>query len=132
MTDPKPVHAEERLETPKQLAARVGITVRQVRHLIQTRQLEYVLIGCRPHVPVGAFSRFVERKKASPCQDETRDRASDGLPSGTASTSPGLNMAAAASAALARRTASKLKLSSRNFSTSATAEAARVIPMKSS
>src|SRR5262249_263615 len=130
MTDP--IYTKERLETPKQLAARVGITVRQVRHLIQTRELEYVLIGCRPHVPVGGFSRFLQRKKVSPCQDETRDRASDGLRSGTASTSPGLNTAAAASAALARQTANKLKSSSRNFSISATAEAARVIPMKSS
>ena|SRR5215471_11496582 len=101
------IRTEERLETPKELAARVGITARQVRHLIQTRQLEHVLIGCRIHIPAGAFARFLAN-------------------------SPGLNTAAAASAALARQTANKLKSSSRNFSSSATAEQARVIPMKSS
>src|SRR5262245_33992195 len=98
MTDP--IHTEGRLETPKQLAARVGISERQVRHLIQTQQLEYVRIGCRTHIPMGAFSRFLESKKVLPCQDETRDRASGGLPSAAASTSPGLKTVAAGSAAL--------------------------------
>ena len=32
--------ADVRLETPKQLAARVGLSERQVRHLIQTKQLD--------------------------------------------------------------------------------------------
>jgi hypothetical protein len=50
----------DRLETPKQLAARIGLSERQVRHLIQTRQLEHVMIGCRVHIPVGAFARFIE------------------------------------------------------------------------
>jgi hypothetical protein len=36
---------DERLETPKQLAGRVGITERQVRHLVQIRQLEHVPIS---------------------------------------------------------------------------------------
>jgi len=51
--------SEERLETPKQLAMRVGISERQVRHLIQTRQIEHVMIGCRVHVPNGAWARFL-------------------------------------------------------------------------
>ena len=37
MADLKPINTDERLETPKQLAARVGISERQVRYLIQTR-----------------------------------------------------------------------------------------------
>ena len=41
----------ESLETPKQLAARVGLSVGQVRHLIQSRQLEYVMIGSRALFP---------------------------------------------------------------------------------
>jgi hypothetical protein len=132
MTHPKLVHTDERLETPKQLAVRVGLSERQVRHLIQTRQLEYVLIGCRIHVPVGAFSRFLESKKVSPCQDETRDRASDGLPSAAASTLPGLNTVAAASAQLARQTAHRLKRRSSNGCNNEDGEAAQVIPLRSS
>ncbi len=68
----------ECLETPKQLAERVGLTERQIRHLIKTRQLEHVWIGCRVHVPTGAFARFLEARKVTPCQDETKDRVSVG------------------------------------------------------
>ena len=35
---------EERLETPKQLAARVGVKERYIRHLINTLQIELVWI----------------------------------------------------------------------------------------
>ncbi len=122
--------ADERLETPKQLAARVGISERQVRHLIQTRQLEHVMIGCRVHIPVGAFARFLEARKVTPCQDETRDRDFAGSPSASASTSPGPSEAAAASAALARQTANKLKSRSPNSCNSETGEPARVIPLQ--
>src|SRR5689334_22144082 len=97
--------SDERLETPKQLAARVGISERQVRHLVQTKQLEHVLIGCRVHIPGGAFSRFLKVKKVMPCQEETKARDSAGSTSAVAITSSGPSTAAAASAALARRTA---------------------------
>ena len=120
------IHAEERLETPKEVAARVGITVRQVRYLIQTRQLEYVLIGCRPHVPVGAFSRFLERKKVPPCQDETRDRALRWL-----AKRHSFYITWTEYGRSRERSTGTANRSSRSFSSSATAEA-RVIPMKSS
>ena len=55
-----------RLETPKQLAGRVGVSERQIRHLIQTRQLEHVMIGCRVHIPAGAFSRYLTAKTVVP------------------------------------------------------------------
>ena len=64
--------SENYLETPKQLAARTGLSERQIRHLIQTRQLEHVMIGCRVHIPCGAFMRFIESKKVMPCHDEIR------------------------------------------------------------
>ena len=54
---------EERLETPKQLAARVGVKERHIRHLINTRQIEHVRIGSRVHIPFGAFARFVARRR---------------------------------------------------------------------
>jgi len=59
MIDPKSCQLDDRLETSKQLASRVGFSERQIRYLIQTRQLEHVVIGCRVHIPVGAFARFL-------------------------------------------------------------------------
>ena len=99
----------ERLETPRQLADRVGLSERQVRHLIQTRQLEYVMVGSRIHIPGGAFARFVDANRVTPCQDETKVPVFVGSQSASASTSPGPRTAAAASARLARQTANKLK-----------------------
>ena len=106
----------ERLETPRQLADRVGLSERQVRHLIQTRQLEYVMVGSRIHIPRGAFARFVDANRVTPCQDETKVPAFVGSTNASASTSPGPNTAAAASARLARQTANKLKSSSQSGS----------------
>jgi excisionase family DNA binding protein len=132
MTDPKPVHTDERLETPKQLAARVGLTERQIRHLVETRQLEHVMIGCRVLIPVTAFANFLEAKKVKPWPDATKDHDSVGSTSARAFTSPGPNTAAAASAQLARQTAHKLKSFSRNGCNTEAAEPAQVIPLKSS
>lgn len=124
--------SDERLETPKQLAARVGLTERQVRHLIQSRQIEHVMIGCRVLIPVGAFANFLEAKKVRPCPDATKDHDSAGSKSALASMSSGPNAAAAASAQLARRTANRLKSSSRNGCNAEDAAPAQVIPLKSS
>jgi hypothetical protein len=49
------------------------VTERKIRHLINTRAIEHVWIGSRVHVPMGAFARFIETNKITPCQDETRD-----------------------------------------------------------
>ena len=119
---------DECLETPKQLAKRVGLTEGKIRHLINTRQLEHVWIGSRVHVPKGAFGRFIEAKKVTPCQDEIKVPVSVGSKNATVSTSPGLNTVAAASAARARQTAKKLKSSSQNGSNSEGGGTAQVIP----
>src|SRR6516165_12427689 len=123
---------EERLETPKELATRVNISEGQVRHLIRTGKLEYVMVGCRVHIPAGAFARFIEARKVKPCQDEIKDRDCAGSTSASVSTSPGPSMAAAASARLARQTANKLKSSSRNGCSAEGAAPAQVIPLRSS
>lgn len=132
MIDPKSCQLDDRLETPKQLALRVGISERQVRHLIQTRQLEHVMIGCRVHIPVGAFARFLGARKITTCQDETRGPDFVSSQSANASISPGPNTAAAASARLARQTANKLKSSSQNGFNSEGGKAAQVIRLQSS
>src|ERR1700720_777545 len=88
-----------RLETPKQLAARVNVTERQIRHLIQTQQIEHVMIGCRAHVPVGAFSRYVAAKAVTPIwHGEIKAPAFAGSASEAPTTLSGLSTAAAASA----------------------------------
>jgi hypothetical protein len=110
----------------------VGLTERQVRYLITSGQIEYVEIGKRILLPVTAFANFLEAKKVKPCHDATKDHACVGSPSARVSTSAGPNPAAAASAALARQTAHKLKSSSRNGSSSEAAATAQVIPLKSS
>src|SRR5262245_9814403 len=132
MVDLTTSQLDDRLETPKQLASRVGISERQVRHLIQTRQLEHVMIGCRVHIPVGAFARFLDESKVTTCQDETKDRDFAGSSRDDASISPGPSEAAAASAALARQTAKKLKLSSQNGCSAGDGALGRVIPLRSS
>jgi hypothetical protein len=81
----------ERLETPKQRAQRVGISERQVRHLVQTRQLEHVIIGSRVHIPADAWPQFIAAKRVRSCPDETKDQDCVGLRSETAFTSFGLN-----------------------------------------
>ena len=99
--DPQHDDADERLETPKQLALRIGISERKIRHLVQTKQLEHVMIGCRVHIPAGAFARFIASRKVKPCQDETKGQDCAGSRNATVFTSPGPNTAAAASAQLA-------------------------------
>jgi len=123
----------ERLETPKQLASRVGITERQVRHLIASQQLDHVMIGCRVHVPVGAFARFLEASKVKASwHGETKVQNCAGSKSAAATTSSGPSEAAAASAALARQTANRLKSRSPNSYSNGTGEPARVIHLQSS
>ena len=130
--DPQHDDADERLETPKQLALRIGISERKIRHLVQTKQLEHVMIGCRVHIPAGAFARFIASRKVKPCQDETKGQDCAGSRSATVFTSSGPNTAAAASARLARQTATKLKSSSRNGCSDEDAEQGQVIRLRPS
>jgi excisionase family DNA binding protein len=122
----------DRVETPKQLADRVSLSERQVRSLIQARQLEHVMIGCRVHIPSGAFERFLAKNKVAPCPDETKVPSCDGSQSANATTSLGLTKVAAASAQRAHQIAGELKRSSVNGSRLADGEQGRVIPMRSS
>src|SRR5436190_2007860 len=124
---------DERLETPRKLAKRVGLSERQVRHLIQTRQLEHVMIGCRFHIPVGACSCASFRQtRCSHAQTQRRAAIALAYKAQVLSISPGQNAAAAASARLARQTANKLKSLSRNGCSTEDGETAQVIPLQSS
>jgi hypothetical protein len=123
--------ADERLETPKQLAERIGLSTRQVRILLSDGRLEHVCIGARIMIPSGAYGRFLERNTVRKCRDETKDRAFAGCKSENPSTLSGQSMAAAASARQARKTANKLKSISRSGSRPECDEPAQVIPLRS-
>ena len=122
---------EERLETPKQFAASRGLSERQVRDLIRTRQLEHVMIGSRALIPMGAWRRFLDARTVKPCHDATRVPDFVGSTNVGVSISPGPSVAAAASAQLARQTANKLKSRSPISSSSGTDEPGHVIRLRS-
>ena len=119
------------LETPKQLAARVGLKERAIRSLIDAGKLEYIMIGSRVHIPDGAFERFVEANKVSPCLDGIKALSCIGAKPVEPITSSGLSMAAAAGTRQALQTANRLKQSSRNGFGSDANQLAQVIQIKS-
>ena len=121
---------DDRLETPKQLAKRVGISEGQVRQLLRTGQLGYVMIGSRFHIPMDEWPRFIAATRGRLCHVETKVRDCGTSTGIAAITSPGLSAAAAASAQQARLTAAKLKLSSRNGCSAGAAETGPVIPLR--
>ena len=116
------------LERPKQLSERTGLSVSQIRTLIRTRRLDCVRVGCRDFIPAGAFEKFVEEGRTKSWEDEIKVPVSVGSKSALLTTSSGLSTVAAASAALARQTANKLKSSSPNGSNSEEGGTAQVIP----
>ena len=72
---------DDRVETPKQLAERVGISEYHIRKLIRTDELEHVQIGGGKFIPSGAWPRYVEANKrgGASWQDETKGQSYDGL-----------------------------------------------------
>jgi hypothetical protein len=105
----------DRVETPKQLATRLeNVSERQIRNLIKSGELESVQIGGRKYVPADAWSLLVERKRKRTWPDETKAHDSNGTVAAVVGTSAGTKQAVTSSAALARRTAKRLKSSSQN------------------
>src|SRR5690348_12352883 len=68
-----PTDAEERVETPRQIALRVGLSEGKIRQLIRAGRLEPVWIGSRVFIPSGAWGRFIAESKGRLCRDETKD-----------------------------------------------------------
>jgi hypothetical protein len=123
----------DRVETPKQLATRLeNVSERQIRNLIKSGELESVQIGGRIYVPADAWSLLVERKRKRTWPDETKAHDSNGTVVAVVGTSAGTKLAATSSAALARRTAKRLKSSSQNGCRPDSGNTAQVIPLKPS
>jgi hypothetical protein len=110
----------------------MGLTVSQVRALIQSRRLEHVVVGRRSFVPKAAIPRFIAQNTVLPCRDEIPVPVSGSSKSGIVSTSAGPKLAAAGSAARALQIADSLKSPSRNSFTGEHEQQVRVIPLKSS
>ncbi len=118
------------LETPKQLALRVGLTVGAIHRLMNDGKLSFVQIGTRRRIPPGTWEGYIETNTVRPCRDAIKDQSSNFLLSAGAFTSFGQNGAAAASAALVRQTAQRLKSSSRNSSNATRKNSVHVIQQK--
>ena len=76
--DPSTSHS---LETPAELASRVGVPVASVRYLIKTRQLDHIYLtpGKRnPKIPLGSWERYVRSHtvKANSTDHSTRNGGS--------------------------------------------------------
>jgi len=54
------------LETPKELASRLGWPERRVRSLISSKQLRHVKVGGMYFVPVEAFDEFLAANMIEP------------------------------------------------------------------
>ena len=120
------------LETPKQLAMRVGLTVGAIHRLMNDGKLSFVQIGTRRRIPPGTWEGYIETNTVRPCRDAIKGQSLNFLQSAGASTSFGRNGAAAASAALVQQTAQRLKSSSRNSSNATRKNSVHVIQQKSS
>jgi excisionase family DNA binding protein len=104
------------LETPKQLAKRVGLTEKAVRKLLKGGKLSFVRIGTRLRIPPGTWEVYLKTNVVQPWRDEISDQNFSSSANASASISSGQRVDAAASAALAQQTAQRLKLSSRSSS----------------
>ena len=96
------------------MAERVHLKERTIRRLTHAGDLDSVRIGARDFIPVDAWGDLIERKRKKAWHDEIKVQSSDSLKIVESTTSPGQSTVAAASARLARQTASKLRSSSRN------------------
>lgn len=121
-----------RLETPRQLAERVGLTEGAIKLLISQGKLSFVEVGKRLRIPPGAWDEYLQTYTVKKWRDETKDRSSSSMASGTASISSGPTTGAVASAALARQIAQRLKSNSRSSCSDGPVSKAPVIPLKSS
>ncbi|HMQ40249.1 MAG TPA: helix-turn-helix domain-containing protein [Paracoccus sp. (in: a-proteobacteria)] len=61
---------QNNLETPKELAQRLGWPERRVRSLITAKQLRHVKIGGMYFVPQGAFDEFLNANMVEPDQPQ--------------------------------------------------------------
>lgn len=118
-------------QTIMQFCRKHGLSRYAVDRLLANGELTYFTIGTRKLIPDDAWDEYVERKKVTPWEDETKVQNSDFSKSAVATTSPGLKTVAAGSAARARQIAESLKARSRSSSTAGNEKPGRAAPMRS-
>lgn len=64
------------LETPAELASRIGVPVSTVRHLIKTHQLDHIFLTPakrNPKIPAGAWEKYIQANTIGPTAQKERD-----------------------------------------------------------
>jgi excisionase family DNA binding protein len=120
------------LLTTKETAKLLGISDAGVRRLIQQRKLEHLRIGARSMIRRDRLQNFIDDNTVRQCPEETLAPGSGSSKNADASISSGQTAVAAASAARALLTASKLSMRSQNSSKPTSDMPDRVIRLKSS
>lgn len=120
------------LETPKMLAARVGLAESAIKRLIDDGLLAFIPVGLRRRIPPGAWEDYLATHTVKSCRDAMKVQGFASSTSAAVSTSSGQRTAGAASAAQARQMAMKLRSNSRSSCTATRESSGRVIPLKSS
>jgi len=123
-----------RLMTAEEAADRYGLPSAGTLRSMRRRGLPASRIGKAYLYEAEDVENFIRASKVTTCPAPTPAPASNGSPSGKASTSTGMRAERNASAVLARQTARSLKMLSRNSSESAgtsTGQTGHVIPIKS-
>ncbi|WP_419797721.1 MAG: helix-turn-helix domain-containing protein [Terasakiella sp.] len=108
---------EKRLLTINQFAEMYGFTRYQVEALIRKKEIRHIRVLNKVMIPPGAFEEFVQRRTVEPCQEQAEGPSVSQIRNEMApSTSFGLKMAAAGSAAQARKILMKRSCSSQTGS----------------
>jgi excisionase family DNA binding protein len=63
------------LESPKELAARIGWPVRRIRNLIAAKRLRHHRVGGSIFIPAGAIDELLQSTEIEPCHVEGADLA---------------------------------------------------------
>ncbi len=71
------IPTENQLESPKELADRVGVSVATIRRLIQERRIEHIYLSAskrKAKIPAGAWERYLEQNTIQPIQGSKNEQ----------------------------------------------------------
>ncbi len=107
------------LESPRELADRVGVSVASIRELIRERKLDHIFLtsGQRnPKIPAGAWERYINLNMVRACPDQSENPNSKSIARTRMGTSTSMSPKAekAGNSQLSRATAKKLSSSGTN------------------
>lgn len=62
------------LESPKQLAARIGWPERRIRKLVNAKRIRHLRVGSSIFFPPNAAEDFIKENMVEPCPQDPKDR----------------------------------------------------------